>query len=142
MTIIGCLFLGLEYGILCGVGMNLLSILYTTSRPNIVVRLLNVCNRDILLITPQQNLLYSAAEYFRLKVLESAVCYSESKILIIINGEFINSIDSTVAKNLIIVANEVGLDGKEIVFWNWQKEVWIIVCKYRNSGRFSKFVDS
>lgn len=123
VTIIGCLFLGLEYGILCGVGINLLSILYTTSRPNTVVRLCNVSNRDILLITPRQNLLYSAAEHFRLTILESSLSYNESTNLIIINGEFINSIDSTVAKNLVNVVNEVGVDGKEIIFWNWRMEI-------------------
>lgn len=87
------------------------------------MRLLNVCNRDILLITPHQNLLYSAAEYFRLTILETSLSYTELTNLIIINGEFINSIDSTVAKNLINVVNEVVVDGKEIIFWNWQKEI-------------------
>lgn len=34
-TLLGCLLLGLEYGILIGVGINVLFVLYSTSRPNI-----------------------------------------------------------------------------------------------------------
>lgn len=121
--------------------MNLLSILYTTSRPNTVVRLINVCNKDILLITPQQSLLYSAAEYFRLTILESSLSYGESTNFIIVNGEFINSIDSTVAKNLISVVNEVGVDGKEIIFWNWKKEIVDLSWRF-NKGFGSLFINT
>lgn len=121
--------------------MNLLSILYTTSRPKTVVRLLNVCNKDILLITPYQNLLYSAAEYFRLTILESSQNYTESTNLIIINGEFIKTIDSTVAKNLISVVSELGVDGKEIIFWNWQKEIVDLSWRF-NKGFGSLFLNT
>lgn len=123
MTIIGCLFLGLEYGILCGVGINIISVLYTTSQPDTVVSLLKIRNNGVLLITPHQNLLYSSAEYFRSKILDSSLLHSASTNFIIINGDFISSIDSTVAKNLISVVNELRTDGREIIFWNWPKEI-------------------
>ena len=44
VTFIACLILGLDYGMLIGIGVNLLFILYTSARPKLKVRDLTVSN--------------------------------------------------------------------------------------------------
>lgn len=39
VTLITCLFWSLEYGILCGIGANLIYILYSSARPQVYITL-------------------------------------------------------------------------------------------------------
>lgn len=120
VTILACLFLGLEYGILCGVAVNVVFILYTTSRPNSDINVISVNDKEVLFITPDQTLIYSAAEYIRAIILKSAL-KSKSTNLIVVNGSFVHTIDTTVAKNLKSVVDDIVAQEKYIIFWNWKK---------------------
>lgn len=120
VTILACLFLGLEYGILCGVAVNVVFILYSTSRPNADINVISVKGKEVLFITPDQTLIYSAAEYIRSIILKSAL-KSKSTNLIVVNGAFVHTIDVTVAKNLKSVVDDVLVQEKYIIFWNWKK---------------------
>lgn len=48
------LWLGLEYGILVGIAINILFTLYNTSRPNVTFEVQKVNGREVLLVTPDQ----------------------------------------------------------------------------------------
>lgn len=50
----------------------------------------------MLLVVPEQNIVYSSAEYFKIKVLTEAINSTDINY-VVINGESINVIDSTVA---------------------------------------------
>lgn len=54
--------------------------------------------QDLLIVTPDQSLVYSSAEYFKSSVVKMATVQYPSTKLIIIKGDSINSIDSTVMK--------------------------------------------
>lgn len=43
-TFISCLFLGIELGILIGVGIDLVILLYYNARPNVVIEIVSVRN--------------------------------------------------------------------------------------------------
>jgi sodium-independent sulfate anion transporter 11 len=43
-TFVACLLLGLDYGMLIGIGVNLMFILYNSARPKVQVRNLTVSN--------------------------------------------------------------------------------------------------
>lgn len=102
-TFIFSLLFGLEYGILVGIGINVLFTLYKTSRPNVVFELEKVLDQEVLLVTPDQSLIYSSAEFFKSIIIKkSSIDFVDAK-LVIINGHKVGFIDSTVTKVLILI---------------------------------------
>lgn len=96
-TLLTCLFIGLEEGILIGVGVNLILLLYSTSRPTVTIERLTIEGYNLLLITPNQSLIFSSAEFFRSKVSKHVLEYEDTDF-VIINGRFIQNIDVTTMK--------------------------------------------
>lgn len=97
-TFILSLVLGLEFGILIGVAVNMMFPLYNTSRPKIKFELEKAGSQEILLVTPNQSLIYSSAEYFKTLLYKKSTGEFADMQVVIINGTSIDSIDSTVAK--------------------------------------------
>lgn len=69
VTLIFCIFLSLEYGMIIGILVNLVLLLYFTARPGVLVEEEVVQGNRILLITPRQSLSFPAAEYLRQEVI-------------------------------------------------------------------------
>jgi solute carrier family 26 (sodium-independent sulfate anion transporter), member 11 len=108
VTLVTSLLFGLEYGILLGVAVNLCIILYKTSRPDMTYHVVEVAPKsqnnglpkNVLIVTPNQSLNFSSAEYFRYKVLKHSL--SDPAIAhVIIDGSFIHFIDTTVVKVIL-----------------------------------------
>jgi sodium-independent sulfate anion transporter 11 len=98
-TFVVSLLLGLEFGILAGVVINFIMTLYTTSRPHIDFDHEKANDTDVLVVTPDQSLMYSSAEYFKSAVIKKALRDYSSVQYILINGMSINkSLDTTVVK--------------------------------------------
>lgn len=124
VTFFTCLFLGLEYGILFGIATNLLFILYNTSRPRLHCDCVAVEGHSpppVILVTPDQNLYFSAAEYVRYKVLQVVSTHSEAS-LVVLNGQHVNHMDATMATNLKSLLDDCNLLNKRVLFWNWQPQ--------------------
>lgn len=113
--------LGLEYGILLGILVNVMFILHNTARPTSKIETIKIKDNQILLITPCQSLPFSAAEYIRYKILKHAI-NSEGVNMVIVNGESIQEIDMTVALNLKAVADDLKIQNKDILFWNFRAQ--------------------
>lgn len=107
-TFLVSLLLGLEFGILAGIVVNFLMTLYMTSRPHIEFDIEKVNGVDVLVITPDQSLNYSSAEFFKSTVLKRVIRDYSSISIIFINGVSINkSVDVTVVKvsnQLLLIA--------------------------------------
>ncbi|WP_369047984.1 SulP family inorganic anion transporter [Tenacibaculum sp. UWU-22] len=109
-TFLATLFLGVKYGIITGVGLSLIVLIYRTSRPY-VAELGKVPNsnfyknkerfadviidNEILVFRFDAQLFYANANYFRDKLDEMAEKKGVVLKLIVLDGESINRVDST-----------------------------------------------
>ncbi|XP_067000175.2 sodium-independent sulfate anion transporter isoform X2 [Anabrus simplex] len=118
VTFFCCLFFSLEYGMLIGVGINLLFILYTTARPRVTIENIQNFSHEILLITPDQSLVFPAAEFVRKKIVKVCLQYSSGTI-VILNGRHIHHIDATMAKALQLLNQNLKVREQRLVLWNW-----------------------
>ena len=115
-TFVSTLFLGIEYGILAGVGLSIIVLIFRTSKPYIAVlgavpdsdfyknseRFKNVViEDDVLVIRFDAQLFFANASYFRDNVDLLAAKKGEALKLIVIDAESINRVDSTGADMLL-----------------------------------------
>lgn len=109
-TFCATLFFGIEYGILIGVGLSLVVLIFRTSRPNVVelgkvpdsdfYRNKNrfkevIIEDDVLVFRFDAQLFYANANYFREQLESMAKAKGEQLKLIVLDGESINRVDST-----------------------------------------------
>lgn len=109
-TFIATLLLGIEFGIVIGVGLSLIILIYRTSRPYITelgkvpesnfYRNKNrfeevIITNDILVFRFDAQLFYANANYFRDNLDKMAEKKGEALKLIVLDSESINRIDST-----------------------------------------------
>lgn len=97
VTLVACLTLSLEYGILIGVGVNLMFIIFASSRPQVSVEDITVGSQRILLVEPDRSLPFSAAEYVKLRIMKRALDAPDVN-LIVLNGKHVQTIDVTLAE--------------------------------------------
>lgn len=95
ITMTCCLFLNLEYGIFIGIATNMVFVLYSTSRPKLQIEEISTAHGDGFVVTSKTGLHYAAAEHVREKILEK--CCGED-MAVVVNGEYVGNIDTTVAK--------------------------------------------
>lgn len=107
VTFVFSLWLGLEYGILIGIGMNLMFPLYSTSRPKINFDIEKIGDQEVLVVTPDQSLIYSSAEYFKTVLLKKSTNDFGDISVVLINGSFMSSIDATVAKVITMLLSSL-----------------------------------
>uniref|UniRef100_A0A182VPV5 STAS domain-containing protein n=1 Tax=Anopheles minimus TaxID=112268 RepID=A0A182VPV5_9DIPT len=118
-TLMACLLLGLEYGMLVGIGINVCFVLHQISRPIVVPVRLTVDGKDVLILQADQSLVYSSAEYLKYLVLKQASKHPDA--IIILDGSHINSVDSTVAKVLVSMTQDMEHSKRKIVYWKWNR---------------------
>lgn len=109
-TFLSTLFFGIEYGILIGVGLSLIVLIYRTSRPNTVElgkvpdsdfyrnknRFKEVILEDeILVFRFDAQLFYANSSYFRERLEYMTNQKGENLKLIVLDAESINRVDST-----------------------------------------------
>lgn len=133
VTLIACLFLGLDYGIIVGVGLNVLFILQKTARPNITHEVRHFGAAELVFVTPDQSLFYSSSEHFRSFLTKIANKYGTAE-WIVIDGRHINHLDATVAAGLNILNKDFGYLKKTLILWKWKQQPLGVL--YRNNPNF------
>ncbi|MCI2228724.1 solute carrier family 26 protein [Polaribacter sp. MSW13] len=109
-TFLGTLFFGIEYGIIVGVGLSLVVLIFRTSRPYVTelgkvpdsnfYRNKNrfeevIIEDDILVFRFDAQLFYANSNYFRDNLDEMAAKKGKALKLIVLDAESINRVDST-----------------------------------------------
>lgn len=121
ITLLACLFMGLGFGILVAVGLNLVYILKQSTRLNMTTELMERSSTRILLVTPYQDLFFASAEFMRSTILKFTHLY-EMVDWIVINGQHVPQIDGTMAVELDRLATDLEVDHKRVTFWKWQRD--------------------
>jgi sodium-independent sulfate anion transporter 11 len=123
-TFVCCLFLRLEIGIVVGVGINLIFLLYATARPSVKVEKISAhpgC--DYLLITPDRSLTFPSVEYVRTVVSKAGVKQGSSSIPVVIDARHIQGADFTAAKGIKSLIEDFHKRQQPILFYNLKPSV-------------------
>ncbi|XP_017020019.1 sodium-independent sulfate anion transporter [Drosophila kikkawai] len=135
VTLITCMFWSLEYGILCGIAANMVYILYSSARPHVDIKLEKVNGHEVGLVDVKQKLDYASAEYLKEKVVRFLNQQNGETQLVVIRGEEINSIDYTVAMNIVSMKGDLEALNCAMICWNWNIASAGVVCRLKNDLR-------
>lgn len=132
VTMISCLVISLEYGMIAGIVVNLVLLLYFVARPGLLIEDRVVNGLSILFVSPKQSLSFPAAEYLREQVMEWCD-KSPKSIPVVIEGQNVVRIDATVAKNLALLHKDLEAREQKLIFWNWPEKVQKTLMNYDTS---------
>lgn len=122
MTIIVCLFAGLEYGIVAGIMLEGLMLLYRTSVPPLQVHKAKSDTGELITLSLCDSLSYCAAEHIRSMILKASQ-QAESDSIMVVDGTNLQKMDSTVASNLMILVKDFDKQNRNVIFLNFKTEL-------------------
>ncbi|XP_045515513.1 sodium-independent sulfate anion transporter-like [Pieris brassicae] len=119
-TVIICLGIGLEYGIMTGVIFDAAIILYGRARPTLDFYTVKSLKADLIVVPLNYNFSYCAAEHVRNILLKAALNASKD-CFIIIDGTNLLNIDTTVASHLMSVSHNIDKRACPVLFLNFDE---------------------
>lgn len=121
VTFLSCLVLPLEQGILVGIGINLVYILYHAARPKISVeKLTSPGGTDYLLLTPDRCLIFPSTDYVRNLVTKHSI---RQGIPVVIDCSHIYGADYTAATVIESLTKDFALRDQPLLFFNLKPSV-------------------
>uniref|UniRef100_A0A146KXN3 Sodium-independent sulfate anion transporter n=2 Tax=Lygus hesperus TaxID=30085 RepID=A0A146KXN3_LYGHE len=120
-TFFFCLILPLEIGILIGIGLNLISILYHAARPKISMEIARSrAGVEYLLLTPDRCLIFPSVDYVSTLVTKHSV---RRGIPVVIDCSHIYGADFTAAKVIEVLTNDFSKRQQPLFFYNLKPSV-------------------
>jgi SulP family sulfate permease len=125
------LFIGIQEGILLGIGASVIAVLFRISRPNVAelghvpgTRLFRDLERfdqavrlkDIMVLRVDASFSFANAEYFKDFILEKSEREGRDVKVVIVDGSSINGLDTTAIEALFSVAESLEEQGIELHF--------------------------
>ncbi|KAL6261737.1 hypothetical protein P5V15_006826 [Pogonomyrmex californicus] len=129
VTLLCCLAVGLEYGMIAGIAVNLILLLYFAARPGLLIEERIVDGLTVLFVSPKQSLSFPAAEYLRERVM-SWCDKRPTSLPVIVEGRHVLRIDATVAKNLALLLSDLAARDQKLIFWNWSEDARRTLISY------------
>ncbi|XP_066250801.1 sodium-independent sulfate anion transporter-like [Euwallacea similis] len=121
-TFIFCLVIGVEYGILVGVAINIMFLLYPSARPGVQVEQCRTSNgKEYILITPGNALYFPAVDFIKTSVAKTGL--SSKNLPVVIDCQFILGADFTAAKGIAALISEFSTRKQPLYFLNPRLEV-------------------
>ncbi|XP_047355966.1 sodium-independent sulfate anion transporter-like [Vespa velutina] len=124
VTFLFCLIIGVEYGILLGVGTNLIFLLYPSARPTVHV---DKCTTDsgaeYLLITPGNSLYFPAVDFIKQSVGDAGVKEGSSQLPVVVDCRYVLGADFTAAKGIATLISEFNSRKQSLYFLNPRSDV-------------------
>ncbi|XP_034935645.1 sodium-independent sulfate anion transporter-like isoform X2 [Chelonus insularis] len=120
ITLLSCVFLGLEIGIGIGVALNLAILLYFVARPSVQISVNQIDGCTSIHVTPEEAVTFPAAENLRVNIMRLT---EENLGNAILDCKNLKRIDVTVAKNIKLLSHDLKLRGQQLTFVNCTTEV-------------------
>ncbi|KAK0169011.1 hypothetical protein PV327_002762 [Microctonus hyperodae] len=131
-TLIFCVVISLEYGMVIGIVLNLILLLYFAARPGLSIEVKEIDEMTVLFVTPEQSLSFPAAEYLRDTVMDWCD-RKTATIPVIVDGRYVHRIDATVAKNFRLLQVDLEARNQKVIFWNWCESARNTLTSYDKS---------
>nr|CAD7431629.1 unnamed protein product [Timema monikensis] len=123
-TFLSCLFIRLELGIVIGIGINILFLLYASARPSVhVEKVTSSSGCEYLLITPDRSLVFPSVEYVRNLVTKAGMKEGSSCTPVVIDSRHIQGADFTAAKGIKSLIEDFVKRNQPILFYNLKPSV-------------------
>nr|CAD7572316.1 unnamed protein product [Timema californicum] len=120
-TFVGCLVFPLELGILIGIGINIMFILYHVARPKIAIeKCLSPEGAEYLLLTPDRCLIFPSVDYMRNLVTKHSI---KQAVPVVIDCSHIYGADFTAAKVIECLTHDFSLRKQPLFFYNLKPSV-------------------
>ncbi|KAL2712869.1 sodium-independent sulfate anion transporter-like isoform X1 [Vespula squamosa] len=108
ITFLACLFAGVELGILIGIAIDLLILIYINARPTMYIEYRNNPIANYVLVRPSAGLLFPAVDYLRIYLTETlndnkykkSLKYSKNLKYVVLDCGYIDKIDFTAAQGI------------------------------------------
>ncbi|XP_076752671.1 sodium-independent sulfate anion transporter isoform X1 [Xylocopa sonorina] len=124
VTFLFCLIIGVEYGILLGVGTNLIFLLYPSARPTIHIdKCTTISGADYLLVTPGNSLYFPAIDFIKKSVGNAGIKQGSSQIPVVVDCRYILGADFTAAKGIATLIHEFNNRKQGLYFYNPRSDV-------------------
>ncbi|CAH0564609.1 unnamed protein product [Brassicogethes aeneus] len=124
VTFVTCLFLRLEIGIVIGISINVLFLLYASARPTVSVeKYTTPSGHDYLMVTPDRSLAFPSVEYVRSLVSKAGVKQGSSSIPVVLDAKHIQGADFTAAKGIKSLLEDFHKRKQPIYFFNLKDSV-------------------
>ncbi|XP_012255327.1 sodium-independent sulfate anion transporter isoform X2 [Athalia rosae] len=123
-TFVACLVLQLEIGILVGIGINVMFILYHAARPKISVEeLVSRRGAEYLMLTPDRCLIFPSVDYVRNLVTKYSRRGRSLATPVVIDCTHIYGADFTAAKVIESLTQDFAARGQPLFFYNLKPSV-------------------
>ncbi|KAJ8678531.1 hypothetical protein QAD02_014318 [Eretmocerus hayati] len=123
VTFLGCLLTRLELGILIGIGINLLFLLYASARPSLrVSKATSTAGLDYLVITPDRSLVFPSVEYVRSRISKQG-SKQGTDVPVVIDSTHIQAADFTTAKGMKGLIEDFARRGQPLIFYNLKPSI-------------------
>ncbi|XP_020291039.1 sodium-independent sulfate anion transporter-like [Pseudomyrmex gracilis] len=133
-TFLCCLFIRLELGIVIGIGINLLFLLYASARPTLRVhKATSISGYEYLVITPDRSLVFPSVEYVR-AVISKQGLREGINVPVVIDSTHIQAADFTAAKGIKTLIEDFAKRGQPLIFHNLKPSVIEIFKGVKPSG--------
>ncbi|XP_032676541.1 sodium-independent sulfate anion transporter-like isoform X4 [Odontomachus brunneus] len=120
LTLVPSVFLGLEIGILIGIVVNLMALLYFSARPSVQTQIEQIAGETVIVVTPEEAVAFPAAERLRANIMKLS---GESECNVILDCKNLKRLDVTVAKNMKLLAKDLSLHQQRITCSNCAENV-------------------
>ncbi|XP_059047263.1 sodium-independent sulfate anion transporter-like [Achroia grisella] len=111
-----CLTVGVELGILAGVAVNVMFLLYPSARPQLEAEIItNASDLKYLLVTVGNSLYFPGVEYIRQYVERAAKKKGGCSMPVVIDCRYVLGADFTAAKGLCALSNSLSSRGQPLV---------------------------